>query len=110
MARYAIVFLERLLVLNGYSLDLFYGARYSHTRMTNPDFILLARAMGVHAIKCSNAAELPAKMKEFLEYDGNKPVLMECLVERNEHVFPMVPAGKALHEGILHPSLRPKAA
>jgi acetolactate synthase-1/2/3 large subunit len=85
--------------------DLFYDARYSHTRMTNPDFLLLARAMGVHAIRCSNAEELPAKMKEFLEYNGSKPVLMECLVERNEHVFPMVAAGKALHEQILHPSL-----
>jgi len=93
--------------------DLFYEARYSHTRMTNPDFLLLARSMGVHAIRCSNAQELPAKMKEFLEYDGSKPVLMECLVERNEHVFPMVAAGKALHEQILHPSLtasaKPKA-
>ncbi|KAF7986571.1 hypothetical protein HWV62_26322 [Athelia sp. TMB] len=90
--------------------DLFYEARYSHTRMTNPDFVLLARAMGVHAIRCHSAAELPAKMKEFLEYDDAKPVLMECLVERNEHVFPMVAAGKALHELILHPSLRAAAA
>ncbi|KAI6036036.1 hypothetical protein PISMIDRAFT_688455 [Pisolithus microcarpus 441] len=88
--------------------DLFYDARYSHTRMTNPDFVLLAKAMGVHAIRCSNEEELPAKMKEFLEYDESKPVLMECIVERNEHVYPMVPAGKALHEQVLHPSLRPK--
>jgi acetolactate synthase-1/2/3 large subunit len=85
--------------------DLFYEARYSHTRMTNPDFVLLARSMGVHAIRCSNADELPAKMKEFLEYDGSRPVLMECEVALNEHVFPMVPAGKALHEQLLHPSL-----
>lgn len=70
--------------------DLFYDARYSHTRMTNPDFVLLAKAMGVHAIRCSNVGELPAKMKEFLEYDGSKPILLECLVERNEHVYPMV--------------------
>ncbi|PPQ89440.1 hypothetical protein CVT25_012819 [Psilocybe cyanescens] len=70
--------------------DLFYDKRYSHTRMTNPDFVLLAQAMGVHAIRCHTAEELPAKMKEFLEYDGSKPVLMECLVERDEHVFPMV--------------------
>ncbi|KAG6330267.1 hypothetical protein ID866_8822 [Astraeus odoratus] len=89
--------------------DLFYDARYSHTRMTNPDFVLLAKAMGVHAIRCSNVEDLPAKMKEFLEYDGSKPVLMECVVERNEHVYPMVPAGKALHEQVLHPLLRPKA-
>lgn len=94
--------------------------------MTNPDFVALAKAMGVHAIRCRNAAELPAKMKEFLEYDDSKPVLMECLVETNEHVFPMVspdaraarhlesaadwyfqvPAGKALHEQLLHPTFR----
>ncbi|KAF8550433.1 acetolactate synthase [Imleria badia] len=88
--------------------DLFYDARYSHTRMTNPDFVLLAKAMGVHAIRCSNVEELPTKMKEFLEYDESKPVLLECIVERNEHVYPMVPAGKALHEQVLHPTLRPK--
>lgn len=58
--------------------------------MTNPDFVLLAKAMGVHAIRCSNVDELSAKMKEFLEYDGSKPVLLECVVERNEHVYPMV--------------------
>ena len=85
--------------------DLFYDARYSHTRMTNPDFVLLAKAMGVHSIRVHTAEELPAKMKEFLEYDNSRPVLMECLVERNEHVFPMVPAGRALHEQLLHPSL-----
>lgn len=76
--------------LNLLRLDLFYEARYSHTAMTNPDFILLAQAMGVHAIRCETAEELPAKMKEFLEYRGDRPVLMECLVETNEHVFPMV--------------------
>ncbi|KAF5364509.1 hypothetical protein D9757_011975 [Collybiopsis confluens] len=62
--------------------------------------------MNVHAIRCTRAEDLPAKMKEFLEYDNSKPVLMECVVERNEHVFPMVPAGKALHEQFVHPTLR----
>ncbi|KAH0826971.1 thiamine diphosphate-binding protein [Lanmaoa asiatica] len=94
--------------LTSWIQDLFYDARYSHTRMTNPNFVLLAKAMGVHAIRCSNVNELSAKMKEFLEYDGSKPVLLECVVERNEHVYPMVPAGKALHEQVLHPILRPK--
>lgn len=92
--------------------------------MVNPDFIALAKAMRIHAIRCERAEDLPAKMKEFLEYDDSKPVLMECLVETNEHVFPMVssfccmfsnvaidnyfqvPAGKALHEQLLHPSFR----
>jgi acetolactate synthase-1/2/3 large subunit len=70
--------------------DLFYDQRYSHTRMTNPDFVMLARSMGVHAMRCETAGQLPEMMKEFLEYDGSKPVLLECLVEKNEHVFPMV--------------------
>lgn len=71
-------------------IDLFYDARYAHTRMVNPDFIALAKAMRIHAIRCERLEDLPVKMKEFLEYDDSKPVLMECLVETNEHVFPMV--------------------
>lgn len=92
--------------------------------MSNPDFVALAKAMRVHAIRCTSADELPEKMKEFLEYDESRPVLLECVVETKEHVFPMVsisttaivrdltsqlrqvPAGKALHEQILHASLR----
>lgn len=65
--------------------------------MTNPDFIALARAMRVHAIRCESAEELPEKMKEFLEYDDSKPVLMECVVENNEHVFPMVSYLPSVH-------------
>lgn len=70
--------------------DLFYDQRYAHTRMVNPDFIALAKSMRVHAIRVHSAEELPAKMKEFLEYPEDKPVLMECLVSTSEHVFPMV--------------------
>ncbi|KAI0693348.1 acetolactate synthase [Cytidiella melzeri] len=88
--------------------DLFYDQRYAHTRMVNPDFIKLAQSMNVHAIRCTSAEELPAKMKELLEYPNNKPVLLECLVSPSEHVFPMVPAGKALHEQLVHPTLRAK--
>ena len=78
-------------------VDLFYDARYAHTRMSNPDFIALAKAMRIHAIRCERAEDLPAKMKEFLEYDDSKPVLMECVVEKNEHVFPMVCCSYALY-------------
>ena len=74
--------------------------------MVNPDFIALAKAMRVHAIRVTSKEELPAKMAEFLAYPNDKPVLMECLVSTSEHVFPMVPAGKALNEQLLHPKLR----
>jgi acetolactate synthase-1/2/3 large subunit len=40
--------------------------------------------------------ELPAVMAEFLE--TKEPVILDAVVEKDEHVYPMVPAGKALHE------------
>ncbi|KDN42310.1 acetolactate synthase [Tilletiaria anomala UBC 951] len=83
--------------------DLFYDQRYSHTAMTNPNFVKLAESMGVKAIRCDTLDELPAKMKEFIEYRGDRPILFEARVVKNEHVFPMVAAGKALHEQLVHP-------
>lgn len=83
--------------------DLFYDKRYSHTEMHNPDFVKLAESMGVKAIRCHSLDELPAKMKEFIEYDNTKPVLFEAFVVKTEHVYPMVPAGKSLDEQKLHP-------
>lgn len=84
--------------------DLFYEERYAHTKQINPDFCLLAQSMGVKSVHIATKDELPAKMKEFLEYrDG--PMLCEVVVDQKEHVYPMVPAGKALHEQVLHPSL-----
>ncbi len=68
--------------------DLFYNLQYSHMEMSNPDFVMLAKSMHVHAIRVENPTELPQKMKEFLEYDNSKPVLRDCAVEPNEHVFP----------------------
>ncbi|KAI9307616.1 large subunit of biosynthetic type acetolactate synthase [Cunninghamella echinulata] len=84
--------------------DLFYRNRYSGTVMKNPDFCKLSEAMGVKAIRVTNASELPAKMKEFLEHDG--PVLMDAVCCKKEHLFPMVPGGKALDDFIIHPSLK----
>ncbi len=77
--------------------DLFYKKRYSHTEMHNPDFVKLSEALNCKGLRCVSSAELPGKMAEFLEYDEG-PVVLECMVEKHEHVYPMVPAGAALHE------------
>lgn len=76
--------------------DLFYEERYSHTEMHNPDFVKLAEAMNCTGIRCDKLADLPAKMKEFLECEG--PVVGEFFVEKHEHVWPMIPAGASLDE------------
>ncbi|KAE8210757.1 hypothetical protein CF327_g5401 [Tilletia walkeri] len=88
--------------------DLFYEARRSHTVMKNPDFVKLAESMGCKALKVTSLDKLEAAMKEFVEYDNSKPILLEAFVTSDEHCFPMVPAGKALHEQVLHPLLANK--
>ncbi|KAF9423022.1 Acetolactate synthase, mitochondrial [Podila epigama] len=88
--------------------DLFYEERYSGTQMFNPDFVKLAEAMGMKGIRATSMQDLPGAMAEFLAHDG--PVVMEAKVEKHEHVYPMVPAGKALHEFIVHPDQMAKLA
>ncbi|KAI9607392.1 hypothetical protein H4Q26_005911 [Puccinia striiformis f. sp. tritici PST-130] len=88
--------------------DLFYESRYSGTRMTNPDFAALAKAMRCEAIYCDHKDDLKSKINELMEFDNSRPILLHVKVTDKEHCFPMVPAGKALHEQILHPLLRKK--
>lgn len=86
--------------------DLFYEERYSHSKQKNPSFPALAEACGVHGILCTKSEDLPAKMAEFVNYDNTKPVVMEVHIADKEHVLPMVAAGKALHEMVLHSDLK----
>ncbi|XAM00872.1 biosynthetic-type acetolactate synthase large subunit [Phycisphaeraceae bacterium D3-23] len=79
--------------------DLFYEERYSHTEMHNPDFVKLVEAMHCKGFRCTKKADLPKVMAEFLAHDG--PAMLECLVEKHEHVYPMLPAGKSVDEMVL---------
>jgi acetolactate synthase-1/2/3 large subunit len=81
--------------------DIFYEKRYAHTTQVNPNFILLAESMGVKALRVTAQEDLESKMKEFLEYNDG-PILMEAVVTKGEHVLPMVPAGRALHQFLVH--------
>ncbi|MEX0777263.1 MAG: biosynthetic-type acetolactate synthase large subunit [Phycisphaeraceae bacterium] len=79
--------------------DLFYQERYSHTVMHNPDFKALADAMRCKGFRCGSKAELPGVMKEFLAHDG--PAVLDAIVEKHEHVLPMIPAGKGVDDMVL---------
>jgi len=76
--------------------DLFYDRRYSQTKMKNPNFSKLAEAFGIRGIRCDDKAEVPKVVGEMLAHKG--PILVDFYVEPNEHVYPMVPSGKGLHE------------
>jgi acetolactate synthase-1/2/3 large subunit len=76
--------------------DLFYGRRYSQTAMKNPNFAAMAEAFGIRGIRCDSKTDVPKVVKEMLAHPG--PVVVDFFVEPNEHVYPMVPSGKGLHE------------
>ncbi|MFK7848998.1 MAG: biosynthetic-type acetolactate synthase large subunit [Rhodothermales bacterium] len=76
--------------------ELFHENRYSHTDLsdTNPDFVMLAQANHCVGIKASTPEELRDAIDKAWEIN-DKPVLIECIVEKDEMVYPMVPAGAA---------------
>ncbi len=76
--------------------DLFYERRYSQTKMKNPNFAALAEACGIRGIRCEKKEDVAKTVEQMINHDG--PILVDFHVEPNEHVYPMVPAGKGLHE------------
>jgi acetolactate synthase-1/2/3 large subunit len=80
--------------------ELLHGERYSHSYSEAlPDFVKMAEAFGCKGIKCSDPADLDDAIREMLAYDG--PVIFDCLVEKHENCFPMIPSGKAHNEMLL---------
>ncbi|MFN3294256.1 MAG: acetolactate synthase 3 large subunit [Gemmobacter sp.] len=80
--------------------ELLHGERYSHSWSESlPDFVKLAEAFGCKGIKVSDPADLDDAIREMLAYDG--PVIFDCLVEKHENCFPMIPSGKPHNEMLL---------
>jgi acetolactate synthase-1/2/3 large subunit len=75
---------------------MFYDSRYSSTKMINPNFAAMAEAFGVRGIRCDRKEDVSRAVADMLSHDG--PVVVDFQVEPNEHVYPMVPSGKGLHE------------
>ena len=80
--------------------ELLHGERYSQSWSESlPDFVKLAEAFGCKGIRCSEPALLDDAIQEMLDYDG--PVIFDCLVEKHENCFPMIPSGKPHNEMLL---------
>ena len=80
--------------------ELLHGERYSHSWSDAlPDFVKLAEAFGAKGIICSDPDDLDDAIMEMLNHDG--PVIFDCLVEKHENCFPMIPSGKAHNEMLL---------
>jgi acetolactate synthase-1/2/3 large subunit len=96
----------KVVILNNFYLgmvrqwqEFFFNKRYSGTVLDqNPDFVKIAEAYGAKGFKITEVDQLRSTLKEAFETPG--PVVVDCHVEREENVLPMVPAGGAIHQMI----------
>lgn len=84
---------------------LFYEKRYSHTILEDKvDFVKLAEAMGAKAYKITTKEEVEPVLKEAMA--SGVPVVIDCHIDRDDKVFPMVAPGKALEECFTEEDIR----
>lgn len=77
--------------------ELFHDRRYSFVNLTyNPDFGKVAGAYGVKSVKISTKEDLKTQLKKFIESDEG--VVIDCIVEKEENVYPMIPAGTSVSQ------------
>ncbi|MDI9862090.1 biosynthetic-type acetolactate synthase large subunit [Flectobacillus roseus] len=79
--------------------QLFFDRRYSFVELQNPDFITIAKGFGIAGHTVSDRAQLSESLDTLLNSD--KPYLLEIICEKEENVFPMVPAGTCVTNVIL---------
>ena len=80
--------------------ELFYEKNYCNTCMdVAPDFVKLAEAYGAAGFRVTQAKDLEATLKQ--AFATPKPCIVDVVVDPEENVYPMVPAGKSLTEMIL---------
>ncbi len=76
--------------------EMFYGKRYSASSHPCPDLVKLAEALGAKGMRITEPGEVEDAIAEMLRHEG--PVVLSVAVEPEENVYPMVAAGKGLHE------------
>ena len=81
--------------------EFFYEERYQATPMITPDFVKLADAYGIPAMRVTSRDQVAASVAFARSVKG--PVLIEYVVEKEEVVYPMVPAGADLHNMLRRP-------
>jgi acetolactate synthase-1/2/3 large subunit len=80
---------------------MFYNNNLSAVRMYQPDFVKLAEAFGMKAMRVTDKAQVQKTIDDALNYAG--PVLIDFQVEEYENTYPMVPPGASLQETVDSP-------
>jgi len=82
--------------------EFFYDKRYVATPLVAPDFVALANAFGIRGERITTRKEVVPTIESARATD--QPVLLDFRVEQEDSVYPMVPAGAALHDMIRRPN------
>jgi acetolactate synthase-1/2/3 large subunit len=82
--------------------EFFYDKRYASTPMLSPDFVKLADAYGIAGHRVTKRAEIASTVQAVRS--SGQPALIDFRVEKEEAVYPMVPAGADLHAMIRRPA------
>lgn len=96
----------KMIIINNYSLgmvrqwqEIFYDERYSQSIMPDqPNFEKLAEAYGIRSLTVSGIEEAAKALDQVM--DSKEPVLIDCRVQADEKVYPMIAPGKGIHEMI----------
>jgi acetolactate synthase-1/2/3 large subunit len=76
--------------------ELFYGRRYSKSYVANPEYEKVAEALGAVGMTVEKKSEVAGAISQMLA--EKKPCVVDFRIEREENVWPMVPAGASLNE------------
>ncbi|WP_218028970.1 biosynthetic-type acetolactate synthase large subunit [Tengunoibacter tsumagoiensis] len=76
----------------------FHSRNYSETPITGPDYTKLAPAYGLTGIRVTRRDEVAAAVKQAMETEGT--VIIDFVIESEANVYPMIPAGKSVHQMI----------
>jgi len=80
--------------------SLFYDGRYSETTLDRPtDYVKLAEALGGNGFSATNEAELQAALER--AFTGTGPALIDCVINRDAQVFPIIPPGGSFNDMII---------
>lgn len=113
-SRYNIPIIE--IVINNHVLGmvrqwqtLFYGKRYSQTILEDKvDFCKVSEGLGCEAIRVTKKEEVEPALKKAIE--AGHPVVLDCIIEEDDKVFPMVPGGAPIAEAFDEEDLKKKEA
>jgi acetolactate synthase-1/2/3 large subunit len=83
--------------------EFFYDRRYAATPMRSPDFVKIAEAHGLTGMRVTKRGDVKNAIRHAQESEGT--VLIDFRVEKEDSVYPMVPAGGDLHNMIRRPAL-----